>query len=59
MAANLRQAWLGNLENKELDNERTYMASLWPTWTVEPTNVAYRAVLERRWQEKHITEQHL
>lgn len=53
MAASLRQAWLRNLENKELANERTYMASLWPTWIVEPGNAAFRAALQTRWVQEH------
>ena len=53
MATRLRQAWLRNFENKELANERTYMASLWPTWIVEPNNAAFRAELQRRWLQEH------
>ncbi|MEI8196819.1 MAG: hypothetical protein WCI73_13045, partial [Phycisphaerae bacterium] len=53
LATGLRQAWVKNLDNPELADERTYMTGLWPTWIAAPDSVPYRTALQTRWSQEH------
>jgi hypothetical protein len=47
--AELRQAWARAFHTSEANNERAYIASLWPTWVVSDVP-AYQQKLQSRWE---------
>jgi hypothetical protein len=50
-AANLRQAWQRAFQKPGVENDRTYISSLWPTRIASPELIsAYTDKLEQRWQ---------
>lgn len=48
----LREAWLRADHPPESDNDRTYIAALWPTWVASPQRELVRARLEDRWAKR-------
>jgi hypothetical protein len=50
-ANNLRQAWQAAFQTAEVNNERTFISSLWPFWIAAPDLTgAFEGHLEQRWQ---------
>jgi hypothetical protein len=55
-AATLREAWLRANHPPQSDNDRTYIASLWPTWVGSPQREIIRHNLEARWSRDRTSD---
>lgn len=51
-AVQLKQAWETQLKSAELDDDRAYIASLWPTWIAVSQKELFLHYLQERWIKK-------
>ncbi|MGD0093815.1 MAG: hypothetical protein ABSE73_28235 [Planctomycetota bacterium] len=52
-AEEIRRAWLANFSEKRLENERTFMSALWPTWIIGPDHQPFQTAIQERWERIH------
>jgi hypothetical protein len=59
LAKQLKSAWDKAFIPPHIDNERTYISALWPSWIATGVEPKLQSLLEQRWLTQHDTAQQL